>query len=78
MPHQQVYQIDVSERFRNIQSSSAEAVVDHETVKVVDLFLNKTVSPPTSLTFLVPRMLIVIQYVASGRSDVLRSPPASK
>jgi hypothetical protein len=78
MLHRQVYQIDVSARFRNIQSSSSEAVVDHETVKVVDLFLNKTVSPPTSLTFLVPRMLIVIQYVASGRSDVLRSPPASK
>jgi hypothetical protein len=78
MPHQQVYQIDVSERFRNIQSSSFEAVVGHVTVKVVDLFLNKTVSPPASLTFLVTSMLIVIQYVASGRSDVLSSPPASK
>ena len=78
MPHQQVYQIDVSERFRNIQSSSSEAVVDHETVKVVDLFLNKTVSPPTSLTFLMLRMLIAIQYVESGRSAVLSSPPVSK
>jgi hypothetical protein len=78
MPHQQVYQIDVSERFRNIQSSSFEVVVGHVTVKVVDLFLNKTVSPPTSLTFLMLRMLIAIQYVESGRSAVLSSPPASK
>jgi hypothetical protein len=78
MPHHQVYQIDVSERFRNIQSSSFEVVVGHVTVKVVDLFLNKTVSPPTSLTFLMLRMLIAIQYVESGRSAVLSSPPASK
>jgi hypothetical protein len=78
MPHQQVYQIDVSERFRNIQSSSFEVVVGHVTVKVVDLFLNKTVSPPTSLTFLMLRMLIAIQYVESGRSAVLSSPPVSK
>ena len=78
MPHQQVYQIDVSERFRNIQSSSFEVVVGHVTVKVVDLFLNKTVSPPTSLTFLMLRMRIAIQYVESGRSAVLSSPPASK